>query len=74
MPQNNQNSELGISPTGIQSVLTTFCVFSTEYDGPLQTNARITANGKNYRIQAVEEFALKTARNAVCVIEAQETI
>jgi hypothetical protein len=74
MPQNNENSESGISPTGMQSVVTTFCIFTTEYDGPLQTNARITANGKNYRIQATEEFCLKSARNAVCVIEAGESI
>ena len=74
MPQNNENSELGISPTGIQSVLTTFCIFTTEYSGPLQTNARITANGRNYRLSATEEFALKSARNCVCVIEAGESI
>mgnify|MGYP003334109056 CR=1 FL=1 len=73
-PQLNENGSLGFATTGIQSVGTMFCIFTSEYSGPLQTNARITANGKNYRIVSVEEFAFATARNVTCQIEAGEFI
>ena len=74
MPATNENAGIGIESTGIQSVLTIFCIFTNEYSGPLQTNARITAGGKHYRITSVEQFALATARNVTCIIEAGENI
>lgn len=74
MPATNENGTLGIESTGIQAVMTVFCIFTTEYSGPIETNARITAAGKHYRIVSVEQFALKSARNATCIIEAGEGI
>lgn len=74
MPATNENSSLGLETTGIQSVLTVFCIFTNEYSGKLETNARITAGGKHYRITSVEQFALATARNVTCIIEAGESI
>lgn len=74
MPATNENSSIGSESTGIQSVLTVFCIFTDEYSGNLETNARITSNGKHYRIMSVEQFAIKTARNATCIIEASMTM